>query len=128
MRQLALVFVGSGLGGAARFLMGGWMLRALGTSFPYWTLAVNVLGSFALAVVVQVSAQTNLVKPELQLALTTGFMGGFTTYSTFNQETLSLFQQGRILPGMLNILLTVLVCLAASGLGLWAGRLLTAAS
>ena len=122
MRQLLLVMAGSGLGGGARYLAGGWVLRALGPSFPYGTLAVNLLGAFAISVLMEASFRSAWMGPPLKLALMTGFLGGFTTYSTFNYETLALLQRGAVWAGLLNVLATVVVCLAAGLLGLWTGR------
>ena len=62
------------------------------------------------------------ISADTRLALTTGVMGGFTTYSTFNYETVAFWQQGGWLFGSLNIAVTVVLCLAAGGLGLWVGR------
>jgi CrcB protein len=85
-------FLWIGLGGAtgtwARWLLSGWLLRTLGTSFPYGTLAVNVIGSFLLGAVMIVGTQTEAIPETARLALTVGVMGGFTTYSTFNYETI----------------------------------------
>jgi CrcB protein len=102
--------------------MSGWILQRLGGSFPYGTLSVNVLGSFILGVLMQVGLTTEFLSPTLRLALTTGAMGGFTTYSTFNYESLKYFQEGAWLFGFLNILATILACLTAGALGLFAAR------
>jgi CrcB protein len=122
MRRLALVILGGGFGSGARYLVGGWAARALGSAFPYGTIGINALGSFLITVVMYLSLTANLVGPDLRLLLATGVMGGFTTYSTFNYESLALFQQGAWLMGALNILATVFVCLAAGGLGLMLSR------
>src|SRR4029453_18853909 len=100
------------------------LLRTSGPAFPWGTLAVNVLGSFLLGLSMQVAVATALLSPTLRLALTTGLMGGFTTYSTFNYETLQYFEQNDWLLGCANVAATVVVCLAAGGLGVVAGRLL----
>src|SRR5215213_5585291 len=117
------------LGGAvvtgARYLLSGWLLRAAGAAFPWGTLAVNVLGSFLLGLLMEVSLTTDLLPPTLRLALATGVLGGFTTYSTFNYETLRFFQEDAWLLGFLNLGATVAACLIAGALGLLSGRLLT---
>ncbi|HEY6555662.1 MAG TPA: CrcB family protein [Polyangiaceae bacterium] len=67
----------------------------LGAGFPYGTLLVNWTGSFSTSLLMQLALGTSLISPTLRLALATGFLGGFTTYSAFNHETLSLVEQGQ---------------------------------
>lgn len=121
MPRFLWICLGGAAGTGARYLMSGWAQR-LGGSFPYGTLCVNVLGSFLLGVIMQVSLTTELLAPTMRLALTAGLLGGFTTYSTFNYETLQYLQDGAWLFGFLNILATVLGCLIAGALGLFAVR------
>jgi fluoride exporter len=124
MARLLWICLGGAIGTGARYLLSGWLLRILGPEFPYGTLAVNALGSFLLGVLMQVALSTESFPPTLRLTLATGVMGGFTTYSTFNYETLQLFQEGAWLLGLANLGITVAGCLAAGALGLVAGRLL----
>ncbi|HET7042046.1 MAG TPA: CrcB family protein, partial [Gemmatimonadales bacterium] len=72
----------------------------------------------------QVSLTTTLISPTLRLALTTGVMGGFTTYSTFNYETLQYLQQSEWLAAFTNVAATLLACLVAGALGVLGGKLL----
>ena len=127
MARFLWICLGGAAGTGARNLLSGRLLRTAGPGFPWGTLAVNVLGSFLLGLIMQVSVATDLLSPTLRLALTTGVMGGFTTYSTFNYETLQYLQQSDWLMGSLNLAVTVVVCLAAGSLGLAAGRLLAGA-
>ena len=120
MERLLLVCLGSALGGGARYLISGWMLKALGPAFPYGTLAVNLLGSFLLASVMFVGVEASMLSPNLRLAVTTGVLGCFTTYSTFSYETLRYLQDGAWAIAVANILVTVIGCLVACLLG-WAG-------
>jgi len=122
MSRFLWICVGGAAGTGARYLLSGWILQRLGGAFPYDTLSVNVVGSFVLGVLMQVALATQLLSPTLRLALTTGAMGGFTTYSTFNYETLKYFQEGAFLFGFLNILVMVLACLAAGALGFIGAR------
>lgn len=124
MARLVLISLGGALGTAARYLLSGWLLRVLGPAFPYGTLAVNVIGSFLLGALMHVGLQTALLSPTARLVLGTGVMGGFTTYSTFNYETLQYLQQGAWGLAGLNVAATLLVCLAAGALGVAAARLL----
>jgi CrcB protein len=118
------VGIGGAVGAMARYHLGGWMQRLLGTSLPYGTLTVNVLGSFLLALLMVVSLETQSIPPTLRIALGTGVMGGFTTYSTFNYESLQYLQEGAWGMGALNMAVTVLACLLAGWLGWASGRLL----
>jgi CrcB protein len=95
--------------------------RALGTAFPYGTLIVNVVGSFLMALILEVSLRMTSFPDDLRLALTTGFLGGLTTYSSFNYETTSLLD-GNVVRGLANIGITLLGCLVAGFLGLVLAR------
>ena len=122
MTRFLLICLGGAVGTGARYLLSGWLARLAGPSFPYGTLAVNALGSFLLGLLMQLALTTEWVPPTLRLALTTGLLGGFTTYSTFNYETLGLFEEGAWLFGSLNVVGTVLLCLAAGTAGIFCGR------
>jgi fluoride exporter len=124
MARFFLVCLGGGIGTGARYLLGGWAQRALGTAFPYGTLIINSLGSFLIVIIMYLGAERGVIPPDVRVVLTTGIMGGFTTYSTFNYETIRLFQDGAIGVGVLNIAATVFVCLLAGGLGVLVCRLL----
>jgi CrcB protein len=123
MARFFWVCLGGALGTGARFLLSGWLAAAWGPGFPVGTLAVNVIGSFLLGLIMQI-AFTTYIPPAWRLFLSTGVMGGFTTYSSFNYETLKLFQDSAWGLGALNLALTVLSCLGAGLLGLYAGRVL----
>ena len=120
MTRLLLVCAGGALGSGARYLVATWAARVLGADFPRGTLVVNVTGSFLLAFVVTLRGEA--LGPEARLFLGAGVMGGYTTYSSFNTETLALLDGGS--PGLAaaNLALTVAGCLAAGFAGLALGR------
>lgn len=120
MARLLWIGFGGFLGTIARYLMIGWALKLFGPAFPWGTLAVNVIGSFLLGVVMWIGVNTAAMSQTARLAITAGGMGGFTTYSTFNYETLQLFQQRAWLLGAANVGATLVGCLVAGILG-WAG-------
>jgi CrcB protein len=126
MLRLGIVCLGGALGSGARYLVALGAGRWLGPGFPWGTLAVNTAGSFLITLLVHLSVATQAVSPELRLFLTTGVMGGLTTYSTFNHETLQYLRDGAWLLGGANLVVTVVACLAAGLLGLAAGRALAA--
>jgi fluoride exporter len=127
MERLWWVCLGGALGSGARYLVAGWAFRVLGPGFPWGTLAVNVVGSFAVGLLMHVGLTTGLLSPTVRVALTTGVMGGFTTYSTFSYETVVYLQGGAWVLGTLNVAATVVGCIVACFLGLTAGRLLVGA-
>lgn len=118
MTRFLLICLGGALGTGARYLVSGWALRFLGASFPYGTLTVNVLGSFLIGIAMHIGLSTSLLSPTARIFLTTGVLGGFTTYSSFNYETVQYFQDGEIFRAVLNLSTMVVGCLAAGILGL----------
>jgi fluoride exporter len=118
--QRFLIVCGAGaLGCGARYLVSVWIGSR---SFPYATLAVNLAGSFAIALVLELSIRIAGFPPNLRLALATGFLGGFTTYSSFNYESTALLQNGQVLRSLLYLGVTVLGCFATGLLGLGLAR------
>jgi CrcB protein len=124
LARFLLVCAGGAAGTAARYLLSSWLERFSGASFPWGTLVVNLLGSFLLGVVMEVALTTDLVSPTLRITLATGLLGGFTTYSSFNYETLRLLQTANPTLAALNITFTLAGCLTAGALGLWTGQAL----
>ncbi len=108
----------AGAGGTlARYLLSGLAMQWMGISYPYGTLTVNVAGSFLMGLLIELSLSTSFVSPSARLILATGFLGGFTTYSSFNQETIQQIQSGDYQKAFLYILMTLLFCLVAGYLG-----------
>ena len=122
MARFLWISLGGAAGTAARYLLSSWLAGWAGPSFPLGTLAVNLLGSFLLSAIFHVAVTTGAIGPTLRVALTTGVLGGFTTYSSFNFETLALLEEGSWLLGLANLGATVVGCLAAGILGLVAAR------
>ena len=120
--RLLLICLGGAVGTGARYLIGGLAARWLGSEFPYGTLFINVLGSFLIGFVQQVGLTTLAIPETTRLVLTIGVMGGFTTYSSFSYETISLIENGSWLGAAANIVLTTGLCLVVCVLGLGLGR------
>jgi CrcB protein len=118
MEKLVLIALGSAVGGVLRYLVQGWLQAATGTTFPLGTLAVNLVGCFAIGFVNQALVGPLLVAQEYRLALTVGLLGGFTTFSAFGWETLQLLSDGEFGRALANVLVSVGVGLAAVWLGL----------
>jgi len=120
--NILLVFAGGGLGAVARYLLQGAVYRFTGTGFPYGTIVVNVLGCFAIGLLMSSMEERFLASPSLRIFLTIGLLGGFTTFSSFSYETMALIREGDILSGGINIIVSVVTCLGATWLGLGLGR------
>lgn len=116
MNNLVWVAFGGAGGAVLRYSISIFMLQLFGTSFPFGTLTVNVLGSFLMGVV-SALAQLSHISPELKALLGVGFMGALTTFSTFSNETLMLIQGGEWLKAFLNMALNLGICLLMVYLG-----------
>jgi fluoride exporter len=126
IRVVLIGFAGA-LGTVTRYGVGLWAGRVLGAAFPYGTLIVNVVGCFLIALVSQLALSTTLISPTLRLTLTTGFMGGLTTYSSFNFETTNLLRERGLAEGFTNVAVTLVSCFVAGLLGLALARTLAGA-
>lgn len=122
MGRFLLICAGGALGTGARYLVALFALRLLGPAFPWGTLIVNAAGSFLLGAIMHVGLTTEWISPALRLTLTTGVMGGFTTYSTFNYETLGYLRDGAVGLALLNLGATLVLCLGAGWAGLLVAR------
>ena len=120
--NVCVVCAGSALGGGARYLVYLWAVARGWTAFPWATLIVNVAGCFFIMVVATVAASATL-STNLRLFLTTGIMGGLTTYSTFDYETTRLLQDGATATALLNVGATLGACFVAGLLGIVVARL-----
>jgi CrcB protein len=122
MERFVWICVGGALGTGVRYLIAVGAGKLFGTSFPYGTLIVNLVGCFLIAGVMHVAFTTTLLPPKLWPILTTGFLGGLTTYSSFNFETTTLLQQRGYGFALLNFGLTTIGCFGAGLLGLLVAR------
>ncbi|MDP3278533.1 MAG: fluoride efflux transporter CrcB [Deltaproteobacteria bacterium] len=112
-----LVCLGGALGTGVRYGINLWALRRWGESFPWGTFGANVLGCFLIACVTRYCAERADISLTIRLALTTGFMGGLTTYSAFNLETTRMWQGGQARLAALNFVATTVACLMAGLVG-----------
>jgi fluoride exporter len=123
MPNVLWVFVGGGIGAAGRYLCDGVIQRWSGGVFPLGTLVVNVLGCFAIGVLMATLQERFVGNPALRMFLTIGILGGFTTFSTFSYETIAMLREAEYFYASVNVLLTVAVCLLATYIGTAVGRL-----
>ncbi len=110
MSNIMFVALGGSIGAVFRYLISIFMLQLFGSSFPFGTLLVNVLGSFLMGVVYAIG-QASQLSPELKAMIGVGLLGALTTFSTFSNETLLLMQEGLFAKAILNVLLNVVLCI-----------------
>lgn len=123
MLNTFLIFLGAGLGGIFRYWISNGAHWVLGRQFPYGTLAVNASGSFLMGLCfVLVFDRFSDISPHLRSIVLIGFLGGYTTFSSFSLETFNLFENGAWLTAMVNILMNVVVCILLTWLGIVGGR------
>jgi CrcB protein len=128
-RSLLAVVVGAGIGGLARYAVSVWFVERVGPGFPFGTLFINVSGSFLIGFITQLGQTTALgVTPLVRLLLATGFCGGYTTFSTFSYELVSLSAEGLSLPGFAYATGSVVVGMIAAYLGILLARVTTGTS
>ena len=123
MNQLLLIFIGGGLGSLVRFAFSKFIQENMDKTFPFGTLGVNVLASLILGILVGMFEAKTLINPNYRAFIAIGFCGGFSTFSTFSNDTLQLIQNNRITEAFLNIFLNVILCLLATFGGLMLAKI-----
>lgn len=122
LNRIIYVFLGGGAGSAARYLVTIAAARLISPEFPFGTLIVNLVGCFLIGFVHSVAMLSARLSPEIRLFLTAGMLGGFTTYSAFNYETLNLLEQGQTARAAAYGAAMIIGCAAAGVLGVWSAR------
>ncbi|MGA3211143.1 MAG: fluoride efflux transporter CrcB [Terriglobales bacterium] len=125
MIKYLMVGMGGFAGSVLRFWLGSYIGGRMGTRFPYGTFVINVTGSFVIGFVLSVLASKTHLSPNWRYAIPIGFIGGYTTFSSFEYETLRALQEGQVLSGVLNITLSVALGLIAVWMGATAGKLIS---
>jgi len=122
LKALIFIAIGGAAGAVLRYGASLSVYSLLGKGFPYGTLFVNVSGSLLMGLLSVIMLERFNIGPEWRAAVLVGVLGSFTTFSTFSIETLNLLEQGDVMRAMTNIVLSVLVCLAAVWFGVLIGR------
>jgi len=121
LSRLLWIAAAGAVGSVLRYAVSLWALR-WSAALPLGTLIVNVVGSFLLGLLMEVGLTTDLIDPHARTVLAVGLLGGFTTYSSFNYETLEYLRRGSDALGWINVGVTVVACLVAGALGLALGK------
>ena len=119
---IGAVALGGALGSVGRFVVASAVGHAVGTAFPWGTLAVNVIGGFVIGALAEIFALRWSVTPELRALLVTGVLGGFTTFSAFSLEIVAMIERGAWAPATAYIVASVALSLLACFAGLWSMR------
>jgi CrcB protein len=119
MEKILYVGIGGFLGAALRYLISTHAPRVFGSHLPYGTLIVNVIGGLLIGVIMQLCITTDLISPNMKLFLTTGIMGGLTTFSTFSYETIDLLGTGKYTLGIVNTCLNLFLSFGGVVAGKW---------
>lgn len=122
MNDLVVIGIGGALGAMARHGATHVGNLLLGTSFPYGTLIVNVVGSLLVGIIFAVLVERELFSPVWRSALIIGFLGAFTTFSAFSLQTVALIEEGRFAAALIYVSGSVIVCIGAAAIGLLLGR------
>lgn len=120
MEKFLLISVGAVLGANARYWLGGWVAEKFGAAFPYGTLLINLSGSFILGFFITLATERFLIHPHWRLLVAVGFLGSYTTFSTYTYESLKMILEGQPWLGLLNLFGSSLL----GGLAVIAGILL----
>jgi CrcB protein len=124
IRLLLIIGVGGFLGSISRYLVQGWMIRLFASPFPIGTFLVNIIGSFLIGIIYAAAEKTGLLSTEWRFFLATGFCGGFTTFSTFSYEIVTMLRGGMTGYAMLYVLGSVVLGVLATLFGIWLIRIM----
>lgn len=117
MIKILMVGIGGFAGSVSRYLLAGFVQKLCQNPYPYGTFAVNIIGCLAIGFIAGLSQGKYNISPQLRLLLMVGFLGGFTTFSTFTNETFALLTDGQLLAALANVLISVTLGLIAVWLG-----------
>jgi CrcB protein len=123
LKEVIYLAIAGALGALSRYGLSGVIQRLTGAGFPFGTLMVNVLGCLIIGFIMQVGINTDIIPRTLRLVITVGFLGAFTTFSTFSYETVCYLQDGVWLMASLNIIVNLVLCIGATLIGMAIGRL-----
>lgn len=124
MEKILWISIGAVLGANLRYWVGDWAAQRFGSGFPYGTMLVNLTGSFLLGLLVSLTLEHFIIDPRLRILLTIGFLGSYTTFSTYAYESVTLISQGQWGLGIFNLFGSTLLGALFAALGIWLGKIL----
>ncbi len=124
LKNYLFVFLGGGLGAALRYWLSGIIPRFAGTNFPFGIFTINIIGCFLIGFLMTAFEDRFLISPALRIFLTIGILGGFTTFSSFSYETISLLRDAEIFKASLYVIGSVSLCLFGTYVGSTIGKLI----
>jgi len=122
MEKFLLISTGAILGANARYWIGDWAAQKLGASFPYGTFIINISGSLLIGFFLTLATERLLIDPRWRLLIAVGFLGAYTTFSTFAFESFNLLAKGQWLAGLGNLFGSMVLGVAAVALGVYLGK------
>lgn len=122
--QILLVALGGACGAVSRYLVGNVVGKALGNSLPYGTFVINIIGCFFMGLLMTLIVEKQQLAAAWRLLLCVGFLGGFTTFSSFGYEAVALFSKGELLGSLGYVIGSTVIGLVAAALGIMVGRTL----
>jgi CrcB protein len=125
MKFLLFIALGGASGAVARYVVANWIHQLWEGQVPVGTLLVNALGSFGIGIVFVLVVEKELFHPDWRGVLMVGFLGAFTTFSTFSLETINLIETGHILQALGYMLASVSICVLAAGSAIYLARMIT---
>lgn len=122
LEKILLISAGAVLGANARYWIGDWIAQKWGATFPYGTFVINITGSLLIGLFIAVATERFMIDPRWRILLVVGFLGAYTTFSSYTLESFNLIERGQWQMGLVNALGSVIAGLLAVGLGMFIGR------
>jgi CrcB protein len=122
MEKFLLISAGAVIGANARYWIGDWVAQKIGSSFPYGTLIINFTGSFLLGFFLTLATEKLMIDPRWRLLVAVGFLGAYTTFSTYTYESFNLIIKGQWVPGLINLFGSSVLGIIAVGVGVYLGK------
>jgi len=122
MEKFLLISAGAVLGANARYWIADWAAQKIGAGFPYGTMIINFTGSLLLGFFLTLATDRLMIDPRWRLLIAVGFLGAYTTFSTYTYESFNLIFKGQWVPGLINLFGSSILGILAVGIGVYLGK------